>query len=85
MCTGNGSDWVKPDDYFIELTRPEAEALRCGVCQFCHYDKDRGILCTHPEGAAIELTLMGLRTDCRNWKDDDPQVFPDAPFTTRGK
>lgn len=74
-----------PDEYGIELTRPEAKALRCGLCHFCRVDDpDCDILCVHPEGAAIELTLMGLYTDCRNWKDDDPQVFPDAPFTTRG-
>lgn len=62
-------------EHSIEISVQISEALHCGLCHFCHDEKDRGLLCAHPEGAAIKRypeQPAGLNRGiiCKNWRED---------------
>lgn len=57
--------------YGIEIPEQISEATRCGLCRYCNDEKDRGLVCVHPEGAALYTYASKVRVHCRNWEQDD--------------
>lgn len=88
LKAGNKRGDSMDDNYGVEIPVQVSELLKCGLCHFCHDEKDRGLVCVHPEGAAIKRypeqpTGFNRGIICKNWQEDYPVKLPAHLFKNR--